>query len=62
MEDMQFDPDLGYMPAIPEPFWYRGWRTFFRFKPACYRCGNPMLFKDRMAYSIHYALNHIEES
>lgn len=53
------DPQLGYVPAIPEPFWYRGWRTFFRFRPACYACGGPLLLKDRREWEAHYALNHI---
>lgn len=58
-EVYSFDPHLGYVPAIPEPFWYRGWRSWFQFAPACYACGNPLLLKDRRDWEAHYALNHI---
>lgn len=55
------DPQLGYVPAIPEPFWYSSWRTLFRMRPACYQCGNPMVFKTRGDYEAHYVLNHMTE-
>jgi len=57
---LQYDPVLGWMPGIPEPFWYRGWRSFFRLRPACYHCGNPRVFRNRHEYEIHYALTHIK--
>lgn len=66
-----FDPQLGYMPAVPEPFWYRSWRTWFTDTPSCYRAGCtrksffgevlPMFFKNRQAYDTHYILRHLEE-
>jgi hypothetical protein len=62
MPTSQHDPQLGYMPAIPEPFWFRGWRTWFRYRPACYRCaegGKPKLFADLGAYRLHYVLKHM---
>lgn len=57
----KFDPELGYVPAIPEPFWYSGWRTWFRYRPACYRCGNPLLFANRPEWETHYALHHLQD-
>jgi hypothetical protein len=53
------DPVLGYVPSIPEPFWYSGWRTLFRYRPACYQCGSPMLFKTRLEWDGHYVLTHL---
>ncbi len=56
----QFDPELGYVPAIPEPFWERSWRTWFRWKPYCGECR--LLLKTRAEWDTHYVLNHIEEA
>jgi hypothetical protein len=56
-------PERGYEPAIPEPFWYRSWRTWFRDRPACYQCavnGEPLLFKNRQEWDNHYVLTHLE--
>lgn len=56
-------PEYGLIPAIPEPFWYKSWKTFFRYKPACYQCavdGEPLLFKNREEYDTHWALTHAE--
>ncbi len=51
-----YDPQLGYVPAIPEPFWvykiFRGWR------PRCHLC--KITFKNRCEWERHYVLNHIE--
>ncbi len=59
------DPVLGWVPAIPVPFWYKSWRTWFRYRPACYRCTHgeepPLLFKNRKAWDAHYVLTHLEE-
>lgn len=58
------DPVLGWVPAIPEPFWYKGWRTWFRYRPACYRCTGtepPLIFKTRAEYDAHYVLTHLEQ-
>ena len=58
------DPQLGWVPAIPEPFWYKGWRTFFRYRPACYQCTNgepPLIFKNRAEWDSHYVLTHLKE-
>ena len=59
-ETYQFDPLLGYMPAIPEPFWERSWRTWLRERPVCGNCHQ--LFRSRRSYEIHYVLNHIQEA
>ena len=62
---LTLDPQLGWVPAIPEPFWYRGWRTLFRYRPACYQCTGgkepPTLFKDRREWEAHYVLTHLQE-
>jgi hypothetical protein len=50
------DPVLGYVPAIPEPFWVRRW--LFWSRPSCYPCR--LKFKTRAEYDAHYALTHIE--
>ena len=65
------DPELGWVPAIPEPFWYSSWRTWFRMKPSCYHknCRRttwldgdvPMLFENRKEWETHYVLNHLQE-
>lgn len=62
------DPELGWVPAIPEPFWYRGWRTLFRYRPSCYQCKHdtffgeqPTIFATRKEWDTHYVLNHLEE-
>jgi hypothetical protein len=58
------DPQLGWVPAIPEPFWYRSWRTWFRDRPACYQCTGkepPLIFKNRAEWEAHYVLTHLEE-
>lgn len=63
MNDYQFDKQLNrYVPAIPAPFWYGSWKTFFRIRPACYRCGNPMIFKNRAAWDAHWVLTHCENT
>ena len=53
--------DGTYVPVIPEPFWYKSWRTLFRFRPACYQCTKkepPLIFKDRKEYEEHYIKYH----
>ncbi len=60
MAEYSLDPQSGYVPAIPEPFWYRGWRSWFRFVPACYQCGRPLLFENLAEWDSHYVLNHLE--
>jgi hypothetical protein len=52
----QYDPQLGYVPAIPEPFWVVRW---FRWKPQCYKCKT--VFKNREQWNTHYVLNHLNE-
>lgn len=65
------DPELGWVPAIPEPFWYRGWLTLFRERPACYRCqrvflfnilngSQPTVFGTREEWNRHYVLTHLQ--
>jgi len=41
--------------AIPEPFWERSPRTWFRYKPMCCRT----IFDSREAYESHYIRMHI---
>ena len=57
------DPQLGYVPAIPEPFWLSrwSWRKFwFVWKPSCYVC--KLEFNTRQEWDTHYVLNHIEQA
>lgn len=66
---LTLDPQLGWVPAIPEPFWYRGWRTLFRYRPACYRCASvsmiwgtkPLIFRWEEQWNQHYVLTHLKE-
>jgi hypothetical protein len=63
-------PELGYQPAIPEPFWYKSWRTWFRYTASCYdrACTRksffgetlPMFFKTKQEWDNHYVLTHME--
>ena len=53
----RLDPLLGWMPAIPIPFWYRGWRTLFRERPSCYECR--IIFKNEAAYNVHWLDKHL---
>jgi hypothetical protein len=48
----------GYVPLVPEPFWYRGWRTLFRWRPQCVRCN--IIFSTRQEWDAHYVLAHLE--
>jgi hypothetical protein len=57
-ETLKLDPQLGWMPAIPLPYYYRGWRTFWMVRPMCWEC--QIIFKNELIYEGHYALNHIE--
>ena len=64
LKDYTLDPQLGWVPAIPLPFYYKGWRTLFRYRPACYRCTGgepPLIFKDKSEWEAHYVLTHLEE-
>lgn len=53
-----FDPQLGYVPAIPEPFWVRHW--LFWDRPSCYPCR--LKFRNLAAYNMHYLDVHLEEA
>ena len=53
----RFDPQLGYVPAIPEPFWVRHW--LFWSRPSCYPCR--LKFPTKVAYDMHYLNVHLEE-
>ena len=55
-ETLRYDAELGYVPAIPEPFWYRGWRTLFRERPQCLQCDE--IFANRSDWDKHYVLIH----
>lgn len=50
--------DGSYVPAIPEPYWYRSWRTWFRLCPGCYGCN--LIFKNRQDFNEHYIKMHTE--
>ena len=54
-----FDLELGYMPAIPEPFYEQWWFGFCK-KYVCADCGTR--FSKRIEYDCHYVLNHIGEA
>ena len=51
-----FDPQLSYIPAIPEPFWVRHW--LFWSRPGCYQCR--IKFRGRPEWELHYVLKHME--
>ncbi len=53
------DKDGRYIPAIPEPYWSRGWKTLFRMRPACYQCR--WIFENREQYDEHYVTHHLPE-
>lgn len=50
--------DGTWVPAIPEPFWYRGLMTWFRLRPSCYQCR--LIFKTREEYNDHYVKMHYD--
>lgn len=54
----QHDPDLGYMPAIPEPFWLKKW-WWLSHRPHCHRCN--LTFKTRTQWNLHYLDKHLAE-
>lgn len=45
--------------AVPEPFWVRGWRTLFFWRPACYKC--QIIYTTREQYTDHYVFVHAYE-
>lgn len=49
-------PILGWIPSAPEPFWSRSWRTWFRWRPACYPCR--VAFKTRDGHDRHWVTTH----
>jgi len=46
--------------AVPEPFWIRGWRTLFFWRPACYACR--VTYSAREEYQDHFISAHAYES
>ena len=52
-----YDKQLGYVPAIPEPFWIRRW--FGAYRPRCAQCH--ITFSTRNEWDTHYVLIHLEE-
>lgn len=58
MPTSRFDHELRYVPAIPLPFWYRGWRSLWRWRPSCYQC--KLIFKTEKEFDAHYVLHHLE--
>jgi hypothetical protein len=60
MSASSYDPTLGgYVPAIPEPFWHKSWRTWFRWRPQCPWCKDMPIFKTRAQWDSHYVLTHL---
>lgn len=58
MNASRFDPELGYVPLIPEPFWEkRHWWS--RMRPVCIWCQARL--KNRDEWKSHYVLKHLEE-
>lgn len=55
-----WDPELGPMVAIPEPFWVRGLRTWLRWRPACYSCRTT--FGTREQWERHWLNEHLRPS
>ena len=51
-----YDPEVGPLVAIPEPFWVRTLRTFFRYRPACYE--HQTVFRTRAEWETHYLRAH----
>ena len=51
-----FDPDLGPIVSIPEPFWVRKWATLFRSRAACFEC--KIAFETRALYETHWLRVH----
>jgi len=54
-----YDPNFGWEPAIPEPFWTRSWRTAFRWRPQCIEHG--MTFRTKLDYQSHWRREHGQE-
>jgi len=56
-----FDPDLGYVPAIPLPFYC--WQ-FWKWQKVRCQCGAEFVSRSLglkvPEYETHYALNHID--
>lgn len=53
----QEDPQLGLMPVIPLPYWFRRLRTLWRWRPGCLEC--KLIFKTEAEWQTHYVLTHI---
>lgn len=45
--------------AVPEPFWIKGWKTLFCWRPACYQCR--ITYRTREEYADHYIAVHAYE-
>jgi hypothetical protein len=54
----RLDPQLGYVPLIPEPFWIRSGWWILKPKMQCQCCA---IFRSRTEYETHFALNHIQD-
>lgn len=57
-ETLTHDPMLGWVPAIPLPFYRRPWWALFKERFGCGVCRK--LFDDEHAYRTHYVLTHVE--
>jgi hypothetical protein len=51
-----WDPELGEVVAIPEPYWVRTLRTLFRSRPACLSC--KIVFPSRSFWETHWLREH----
>ena len=57
IQSLRYDPQLGYVPAVPEPYWVRHW--LFWSRPSCYACR--IKFRSRQEWENHYVLRHLQE-
>lgn len=58
-----WDPELGPIVAIPEPFWVRSWRTLWRWKPVCLECyGDKVWWGTREHWERHWLNAHWDET
>jgi hypothetical protein len=57
----QYDPQLGYMPAVPLPFYC--WQ-FWKWQKVRCHCGKEFVTRDKslcpIEYERHYVLTHVD--
>jgi len=52
-------PDGSLRTAVPDPYWYKGWRTLWFWRPGCHQCRT--IYKNIDLYRNHYIMNHAYE-